>query len=159
MEITIKKGDILQGGDNVIAHQVNCVGVMGSGVALAIKNKYPRVFAEYLEFCRKVKNEGGELLGKVQFVEIPNDNLLVANLFGQNTFSSEPGVMSTSYDAIYTAMCNMRDELIKRGSIATIGFPYGMSSVRAGADWNVIYEMIKSVFKNTDFKITIWKLN
>ena len=42
--------------------------------------------------------------------------------------------------------------------VTTIGFPYGMSSVRAGGDWNVIYEMIKSVFKDTNFKITIWKL-
>jgi len=158
MEINIKKGSVLGGGDNVIAHQVNCVGVMGSGVALAIRNKYPRVYAEYLEFCNREKRNGHELLGQVQLVEIPNDNLLVANLFGQLKFSSEPGVRSTSYDAIYESMSKLRDELIKRGNIATIGFPYGMSSVRAGADWNVIYEMIKSVFKDTNFKITIWKL-
>jgi len=158
MEISIKKGDILLGGDNVIAHQVNCLGVMGSGVALAIKNKYPRVYSEYVDFCKQEERKGNELLGNVQLVEIPNDNLFVANLFGQLKFSSEPGVRSTSYDAIYESMSKLRDELIKRGNITTIGFPYGMSSVRAGADWNVIYEMIKSVFKNTNFKITIWKL-
>jgi hypothetical protein len=53
MEISIKNGSILSGGDNVVAHQVNCVGVMGSGVALAIRDKYPRVYTEYLEFCNK----------------------------------------------------------------------------------------------------------
>lgn len=158
MEISIKNGSILGGGDNVIAHQVNCVGVMGSGVALAIRNKYPRVYAEYLEFCNREKRNGNELLGQVQLVEIPNDNLLVANLFGQKTYSSEPGVRSTSYDGVYESMCKLRDTLLTMDGVTTIGFPYGMSSVRAGGDWNVIYEMIKSVFKDTNFKITIWKL-
>ena len=114
MEISIKKGDILLGGDNVIAHQVNCLGVMGSGVALAIKNKYPRVYSEYVDFCKQEERKGNELLGNVQLVEIPNDNLFVANLFGQLKFSSEPGVRSTSYDAIYESMSKLRDELIKR---------------------------------------------
>lgn len=35
------KGDIFQSGADVILHQVNCQGVMGSGVAKQVREKYP----------------------------------------------------------------------------------------------------------------------
>lgn len=158
MELSIKQGNVLLGGDDVIAHQVNCIGVMGRGVALAVKNKYPKVFVEYLDFCKKNDNDGDKLLGKAQFVEIAANNLTVVNLFGQNKLISATNTRPTSYDAIYDAMCAMRDKLLERNKPASIGFPYGMSSVRGGACWDVIYEMIKDVFKDTNFKINIWKL-
>ncbi|WP_411668007.1 hypothetical protein [Bacillus subtilis] len=38
--IKIIQGDLLEAKENIIAHQVNCKGVMGSGIALQIKKKY-----------------------------------------------------------------------------------------------------------------------
>lgn len=35
--IKIIQGDLLEAKENIIAHQVNCKGVMGSGVAKQIK--------------------------------------------------------------------------------------------------------------------------
>lgn len=37
------KGDIFQSSADVILHQVNCQGVMGSGVAKQVREKYPDV--------------------------------------------------------------------------------------------------------------------
>ena len=36
--ITEKRGDLLNAKENIIAHQVNCKGVMGAGIAKLIKN-------------------------------------------------------------------------------------------------------------------------
>jgi O-acetyl-ADP-ribose deacetylase (regulator of RNase III) len=38
-QISIIEGDLLDQKADVITHQVNCLGVMGAGVALQIKNK------------------------------------------------------------------------------------------------------------------------
>lgn len=39
MKIIHKDGNLLDAKTDVIAHQVNCQGVMGAGIALQIKNK------------------------------------------------------------------------------------------------------------------------
>ena len=41
--IEIVNGDLLQSNLPLIAHQTNCLGVMGAGIAKAIKNKWNSV--------------------------------------------------------------------------------------------------------------------
>ena len=38
--------------ENISVHQTNCQGVMGHGIALQIKNKYPEVFNAYYHYCK-----------------------------------------------------------------------------------------------------------
>ena len=40
-------GNIFDSQCNTLVNTVNCVGVMGKGIALDFKNKYPRMFDEY----------------------------------------------------------------------------------------------------------------
>lgn len=57
------KGNILTQKTDVIVNPVNCVGVMGKGLALQMKKKFPEMFRVYKELCRK-----GEILpGKITF--------------------------------------------------------------------------------------------
>ena len=46
-----KKCDLFESGADMICHQVNCMGVMGSGVAKQVKERYPKVFEEYVNWC------------------------------------------------------------------------------------------------------------
>ena len=39
--VTVVKGNLLDAKETIIAHQVNCQRKMNSGVAKAIKEKYP----------------------------------------------------------------------------------------------------------------------
>ena len=48
--IKIFDGDILNASEYILAHQVNCMGIMGSGIAKQIKDKYPEVFEQYRKF-------------------------------------------------------------------------------------------------------------
>ena len=63
--IRVINGDLLEADSTFICHQVNCRGVMGSGVAKAIRDKYPEVYTQYKRFCSQYK---GDLLGRVQYV-------------------------------------------------------------------------------------------
>ena len=47
MEIIYKNGNLLDAQTAVIAHQVNCQGVMGSGVAKQIRDKWTNVYTAY----------------------------------------------------------------------------------------------------------------
>lgn len=54
-------GDMFETEVDVLVNTVNCVGVMGAGVALACKQKYPEMFKEYQEICRKGELRPGQL--------------------------------------------------------------------------------------------------
>lgn len=51
--IKLTQGDLLKQDDvDAIVNTVNCVGVMGKGIALQFKNKWPDNFAEYAAACK-----------------------------------------------------------------------------------------------------------
>jgi O-acetyl-ADP-ribose deacetylase (regulator of RNase III) len=45
-------GDIFQSDAQVLVNPVNCRGVMGAGLALAFKQRYPEMFAAYVQECK-----------------------------------------------------------------------------------------------------------
>ncbi len=47
------EGDIFKSPAQVIVNTVNTVGVMGKGVALAFKERYPNMFEQYKKVCEK----------------------------------------------------------------------------------------------------------
>ncbi len=59
--LKFQKGDIFQQSSEAIINPVNCVGVMGKGLALQFKQKFPDNFREYAQACR----EGRVLPGKM----------------------------------------------------------------------------------------------
>ncbi|MBO9375554.1 hypothetical protein GG804_02135 [Sphingomonas histidinilytica] len=46
------RGDMLEASAHILVNAVNCVGVMGAGVALAFKRHYPAMFLDYQRACR-----------------------------------------------------------------------------------------------------------
>lgn len=57
--IKIKLGDIFESEMKTLVNTVNCVGIMGKGIAKIYKDKYPRMFEEYKDMCsRKLIHPG-----------------------------------------------------------------------------------------------------
>ena len=50
--ITFHKGNIFNTKMQTIVNTVNCVGVMGKGIALVFKLRYPDMFEKYKELCQ-----------------------------------------------------------------------------------------------------------
>lgn len=46
-------GDILQSTAQTLINTVNCVGVMGKGIALEFKNRFPEMHEDYLDRCKR----------------------------------------------------------------------------------------------------------
>lgn len=51
--IKFTKGDILAADAEALVNTVNCVGVMGRGIALQFKNKFPENFKVYMAACKR----------------------------------------------------------------------------------------------------------
>lgn len=51
--IRIKLGNIFESEMKTLVNTVNCVGVMGKGIAQIYKEKYPKMFEEYKDLCAK----------------------------------------------------------------------------------------------------------
>jgi O-acetyl-ADP-ribose deacetylase (regulator of RNase III) len=60
--IRISQGDLLRQNDvDAIVNTVNCVGVMGKGIALQFKNRWPENFRAYEPTCKAKKVRLGEM--------------------------------------------------------------------------------------------------
>ena len=53
--ITYTSGDILKADAEALVNTVNCVGIMGRGIALQFKNAFPENFAAYAKACQEQK--------------------------------------------------------------------------------------------------------
>lgn len=154
------KGDLLEfyeeGKVDAIAHCCNCQGVMGSGIALTIKQDYPDAYAAYKQH---EMDEGGLFLGTVsEWGGIYNlhaqDFYKKSNVDGDKLSDSHQSRF-VDYEAMYQALEEVRDDM----KVGRLGIPYKMGSERAGGDWNVIEAMIKSVFDGSNIEVIIVEYN
>lgn len=55
----VKIGNMFESHAQTLVNTVNCVGVMGKGIALDFKNKYPEMFKEYSQLCAQNRVKPG----------------------------------------------------------------------------------------------------
>lgn len=89
--------DITNEMSGLIIQGCNTRGVMGSGLALAIKNKWPEVYTAY-----RNHPQGKEQLGEVQFISI-SDGLYVGNCWTQEFYGND-GKVYADKNAVRAAL-------------------------------------------------------
>ena len=152
------KGNLLDSTCNYICHQVNCQGVMGSGVASQIRAKWPNVYSEYLEKCKN--NPSSALLSSIQFIKIADweeegfrpSGQWVVNMFSQENYGYDD-IQYTSYDAFWECLNWLKS--CTSPKYDTIAFPKGIGCGLGGANWDVIEKMIDVVFN--DYSVYIYE--
>ena len=157
MTTTIVNGNLLDTTAPVIIHQTNCCKGFGSGVAKAIRDKWPLVAEKHMLACQVNEELGkptSELLGKIQAVSV-DKNKVVINMYAQDHFGYD-GARYTSYDALDDCLNKVKRYCLEH-KFNRIALPYKMSSVRGGADWDVVQAMIAAAFRDTDIEIEIRK--
>ena len=157
--IKIVNGDLLQSNLPLIAHQTNCLGVMGAGIAKSIKNMWNIVYIQYANFCKNLGYSKNLLLGKCQICITGESPIgFVANLFGEYSFTESVAPYEnrhTDYDALKESLVYLIT-FCKSGNITEIGIPYKLGCGLAGGDWDgVVYPMLQELFAN-DSTITLY---
>lgn len=150
MKINYVKGNLLEAESGVIAHGCNAQGVMGSGVAKAVREKYPLAYEKYKLRCDLVEHKQ-LLLGRVIWYEV-NNQLHIANAITQLNFGSD-GKQYVDYEAIQKSFttinsCMFNDDTLH---IPMIGAGLG------GGDWEFISTIIETTVTNPK-EIVCWVL-
>lgn len=138
----LENSDLLKIDKGIICHQTNCIGVMGGGIALQIRNKWPNVYKQYVNECEPFKNDPRYLLGHVQDILI-NDKLVIANCFGQ-IFPGH-GLM-TDYDAWDKILDKLRD--LRNYFHLDLHFPWMIGCGLAGGNWDVMFKKLYDKFND-----------
>ena len=160
--IKIVNGDLLQSNLPLIAHQTNCLGVMGAGIAKSIKNMWNIVYIQYANFCKNLGYSKNLLLGKCQICITGESPIgFVANLFGEYSFTESVAPYEnrhTDYDALKESLVYLIT-FCKSGNITEIGIPYKLGCGLAGGDWEgVVYPMLQEIFNDNTITLYIYKL-
>jgi O-acetyl-ADP-ribose deacetylase (regulator of RNase III) len=152
IKIQTKIGNLMHVTKGHIVHGCNAQGVMGSGVALAVKNTYPGAYKSYIQHHQT----HGLVLG-IAYPYIVDDNLVIWNAITQDGFGG--GIRNTSYDAIQTCFQEVNWHLSEGGrdnkpftQPAEIHIPL-IGAARGGGNWEIIREIIEQTM---DYPVTLW---
>lgn len=142
MFIMIKyvNGDLLASNLKVIAHGCNCQGVMGSGIARQIRNKWPNVYEVY-----KLRHSVMGLdLGTILPIRTL-DGRIVVNCMTQDNFGQD-SKQYASYDAIERCIVAINSN-VDIWEVTEVGFPKIGAGLGKG-DWDRIEDIIVRNAKN-----------
>lgn len=135
MKIEYRTGDLLSTDIRTIMHGCNAQGVMGSGVAKAVREQYPKAYEVY----KDKYNKEGLKLGDC--VKVLDKNKIIVNAITQQYYGRD-GSKYVSYDAI--------DDVMKE--INSLHYTYGITEIAmpqlgaglGGGNWRVIEAIIES---------------
>lgn len=155
----VLEGNLLDTPFEIIAHQVNCMGVMGAGLAKQIKDKYPTVYREYKRVLDNITNSKlstERMLGKAQMIFTSGHTFF--NIFGQYRYGRDG--QYTDYDAFRRAFYDAVDSYRGENEYQiTIAIPYGIGAGLAGGDWDTIVGILTEIEKDLNVVFVAHKLN
>ena len=142
--ITFKSGDMFEGTYDVMVNTVNCVGVMGKGVALEFKKRFPDMFRAYKEDCSKGEVVPGKLHVWVGWTET------IVNLPTKRHWRD-----GSRYEDVEVGLVALREYLASRGAVTVALPPPGCGN--GGLDWKVVKGMVSKHLDGLDASITAFE--
>lgn len=139
--------DKQKGSTIIIPHVCNNLGKFGAGFAMAVRNKYPNVAANFELLGSTLK------LGYVQYVSAAKNQhtkneIIFANMVAQNGIIHKKNPRPLNYEALIRCMVDVRNFINKSNheniEIHCPKFGSGL----AGGDWNFISDLIYDVWHN-----------
>lgn len=134
-------GNLFNSNAEALVNAVNCVGVMGKGIALQFKQKFP---AEYFK-AYKIACQNGELaIGKVQIFELKNTNTnpnFIINFPTKNHWR-EPSKIEYIESGLRSLV-----EAIEQYKIKSIAMP-ALGCGLGGLDYKKVKPLIEKAFVN-----------
>ncbi len=134
--IEVKKGNILATDAEALVNTVNCVGIMGRGIALQFKKTFPDMFNKYQSACAL-----GEItVGKVQVYEThwPKNPKYLINFPTKKHWKEK-----SRMEYIETGLVSLVRELRERGIRSVAVPPLGCGS--GGLEWKKVRPVIEMV--------------
>ena len=147
MKIIYKQGDITKADERCIVHGCNAQGVMGAGVALAIRRAYPEAYETYINEFKTF----GLKLGSVYHSS--SRGKLVWHAITQINVGTDR--RQVDYEAIFHALETINAIGPRDYDLDAIAFPR-IGAGLGGGNWGVISAMIEAT--STHYQPVVYDL-
>jgi O-acetyl-ADP-ribose deacetylase (regulator of RNase III) len=147
--IEYTSGNILHADVEALVNTVNCVGIMGRGIALQFKNAFPENFKAYAIACKREQVQPGRM-----FVfatgELTNPKFII------NFPTKRHWRGKSRMEDIETGLKDLR-EVISRDRIRSIAIP-PLGSGLGGLDWEAVRPRIEQALASlSDVRILVYE--
>jgi len=149
--IRFKVGDMMAEDAEALVNTVNCVGIMGRGIALQFKKTFPDNFRAYAQACRAGQVRPGQVF-----------------VFEIGAFANPRWIMNFPTKRHWRGNSRMEDidsglkslvEAIRQRDIRSIAIP-PLGSGLGGLDWNAVRPRIERAMRDLDnVHITVFEPN
>jgi O-acetyl-ADP-ribose deacetylase (regulator of RNase III) len=148
--IRYTKGDLLSSSAEALVNTVNTVGVMGKGIALQFKNRFPHNYKVYRDACKNGTFTTGQVL------VVKEDNLMNSKLI-VNFPTKSHWKGDSKYEYIQTGLVALRAAIIEH-PIKSIAIP-PLGCGNGGLDWNQVKVMIEDQLSDLDCDCIVYTPN
>ncbi len=147
MEVT--SGDILKADAEALVNTVNCVGVMGRGIAMQFKKAFPENFRAYKAFCdRKALHPGAMFVFGLGRLENPR---YVINFPTKLHWRSKSKI-----EDIHKGLGALVHEVRQRGITSVAIPPLGCGL--GGLDWSTVRKLVEKAFSDlSDVQVLLYE--
>ena len=147
------KGNLLEATEPLIAHGCNAQGVMGSGVAKYVREKWPKAYEDYHDWCERHSVGREELLGKNRYFSINKNQTLVNAITQVNYGQGKQARYIAVIECLVTAAVDYeRLDPNLEIAIPLIGCGLG------GLKWEVLKELLEEVEEKYNFGFVVYEL-
>ena len=137
-------GDLFESRAQTLVNAVNTVGIMGKGIALEFKKRYPGMFEEYRQLCDDGLLDVGEL------------HLYKANDHWILNFPTKYHYRNKSrLEYIRAGLCRLRDNYAE-WSITSIAMP-ALGCGLGGLSWSEVREAIEEYLGDLPIEIEVYE--
>lgn len=141
-DIRFVEGDILNGKCNIICQSVNHKGVMGSGLARQIRDRYPNIMGGYIGMCNTHTFRSIMRNGLTYFHTVVHEDggvQQIASIFGQDGYGRDR--RHTNYSSLINGLMWVFE--FAESMNYSIAIPYGIGCGLGGGQWDIVLMMIK----------------
>lgn len=148
-----RKGDLTEAAENVIVHGCNNRGVMGSGVALAIRKKWPEAYEAYRTAFEDKSDYN--LLGNWTYLQNLDDNKFIVNLITQDGYGKD-GKKYAYYISIVEGLIDIANwqRYFSNNKIAIPKIGCGLG----GLDWNIMEVLLCEIEERYKVEFIVYEL-
>tara|TARA_R110002020_G_scaffold5179_6_gene21940 strand:+ start:1847 stop:2878 length:1032 start_codon:yes stop_codon:yes gene_type:complete len=151
MSLTFKTGDMFQERADAIVNTVNCVGVMGKGVALEFKRRWPENFKAYKRLCDNRQLRPGRV-----YVHQDGDLLTSNRRFLINFPTKDHWRAKSKMEFIDTGLDDLIGQILKLQIKSVVMPPLGCGN--GGLDWREVKALMTEKLtpvKDVDFVVFV----
>ena len=139
------QGNLLESKAQALVNAVNTVGVMGKGLALGFKPRFPKNFSQYEAACR-----AGEVkVGQMFTTMIDGPRWLI------NFPTKQHWRNPTRLEWIVSGLADL-NRLLSEKNIQSVAIP-ALGCGNGGLSWSTVRPLIEEAFSNTEIDVQVYE--